>query len=81
MTHFVITLLACVALWQTIAALEVQPAPASIGADVPATYFGPPPSSVQKELIGPYQLLKSGTVDTEQGNVQRPKPKNKLLTV
>ncbi|HEV2067769.1 MAG TPA: hypothetical protein VGR08_13125, partial [Thermomicrobiales bacterium] len=25
---------------------EVQPAPASIGADVPSTYFGPAPSEV-----------------------------------
>ena len=40
-----------------------QPAPAAIGADVPTTYFGPPPSSVQKELVGPYQLLKAGVVD------------------
>ena len=38
---------------------EIQPSPASIGADVPATYFGTAPSTVQKELIGPYQLLLS----------------------
>eukprot|EP00245_Coleochaete_scutata_P001240 TRINITY_DN11521_c0_g1_i1.p1 TRINITY_DN11521_c0_g1~~TRINITY_DN11521_c0_g1_i1.p1 ORF type:complete len:344 (-),score=44.74 TRINITY_DN11521_c0_g1_i1:144-1175(-) len=51
---------------------EIQPAPASIGTDVPATYFGPPPSMVQKELIGPYQLLKSGTVDVEKGTITLP---------
>ncbi|BDP43698.1 hypothetical protein DAETH_36670 (plasmid) [Deinococcus aetherius] len=35
---------------------DVRPAPASIGADVPVTYFGPSPSQVQKELVGPLQL-------------------------
>lgn len=51
---------------------EIQPSPPSVGADVPATYFGPPPSSVQKELIGPYQLLKAGVVDTDAGTVTLP---------
>ncbi len=51
---------------------EIQPAPASIGADVPATYFGTAPSTVQKELIGPYQLLKAGTVDQEAGTLTLP---------
>ncbi|KAJ8901534.1 hypothetical protein NDN08_003743 [Rhodosorus marinus] len=51
---------------------DVQPAPPSIGADVPLTYFGPPPSSVQKELIGPHQLLRSGTVDLDAGTVTLP---------
>jgi hypothetical protein len=34
-----------------------------VGADVPVTYFGPTPSQVQKELVGPVQLLRSGEVD------------------
>ncbi|MEP7294525.1 MAG: hypothetical protein ABI835_22240, partial [Chloroflexota bacterium] len=51
---------------------DVSPAPASIGADVPLTYFGPAPSNVQRELIGPYQLLKSGEVDTETGTITLP---------
>ncbi len=51
---------------------DVAPAPASIGADVPLTYFGPAPSQVQRELIGPYQLLKAGTVDLEAGTVTLP---------
>ena len=38
-------------------AVDVAPAPPSIGAGVPLTYFGPAPSMVQRELIGPYQLL------------------------
>jgi len=44
---------------------NVAPAPPSIGADVPVTYFGPAPSSVNPNLIGPLQLLTAGTVDLE----------------
>ena len=51
---------------------EIQPSPPSIGADVPATYFGTAPSTVQKELIGPYQLLKAGTLDTDAGTITLP---------
>jgi hypothetical protein len=48
------------------------PAPASIGADVPQTYFGPQPSSVKRELVGAYQNLKSGKVDLENGTITLP---------
>ena len=51
---------------------EVHPAPPSIGADVPVTYFGPQPSSVQRELVGEYQNLKSGKVDKEKGTITLP---------
>jgi hypothetical protein len=51
---------------------EIQPAPAAIGADVPATYFGPQPSSVQRELVGEYQTLKSGKIDVEKGTITLP---------
>ena len=57
---------------------EIQPSPASIGADVPATYFGTAPSTVQKELIGPYQLLKAGTLDQEAGTITLPLYKGQL---
>ena len=59
---------------------EIQPSPASIGADVPATYFGPAPSSVQKELIGPYQLLKAGVVDQQAGTITLPLYKGQLAS-
>jgi hypothetical protein len=49
-----------------------QSAPAETGAGVPGTYFGPVPSSVQRELIGPFQLLKSGPVDTANSTVTLP---------
>jgi hypothetical protein len=53
-------------------ALDVAPAPPSIGASVPLTYFGPAPSMVQRELIGPYQLLKAGQVDLNAGTITLP---------
>jgi hypothetical protein len=59
---------------------EIQPAPPSIGSDIPVTYFGPAPSSVQKELIGPYQLLKSGTVDQTKGTVTLPIYKGQMAS-
>ncbi len=49
-----------------------QPPPPSIGADVPLVYFGPPPSQVQPELIGPLLLLKAGKVDQVAGTVTLP---------
>ena len=57
---------------------DVAPAPPSIGADVPLTYFGPAPSDVQKELIGPFQLLKSGSVDLDKGTIELPLYKGRL---
>ncbi|CAN5865080.1 hypothetical protein BH24DEI2_BH24DEI2_02080 [soil metagenome] len=51
---------------------DVAPAPPSVGADVPLTYFGPSPSQVQRELIGPYQLLKSGQLDQDAGTITLP---------
>jgi hypothetical protein len=51
---------------------DVQPSPASIGTDIPVTYFGPPPSSVEPELIGPLQLLTAGKLDDEEGTITLP---------
>ncbi len=51
---------------------DVAPAPPSIGADVPLTYFGPAPSDVQDELIGPHQLLNSGNIDLDAGTITLP---------
>ncbi|MEO7244349.1 MAG: hypothetical protein ABIX12_04290 [Rubrivivax sp.] len=59
---------------------EIQPSPPSIGADVPVTYFGPAPSQVQKELIGPFQLLKAGRLDTDAGTITLPLYKGQLTT-
>ena len=51
---------------------EIQPASPAIGADVPATYFGPQPSQVKRELVGAYQNLKSGKVDLDKGTITLP---------
>jgi hypothetical protein len=51
---------------------EIAPAPPSIGADIPLTYFGPAPSTAQKELIGPLQLLRSGSIDMNESTITLP---------
>src|SRR5216683_5835777 len=48
------------------------PAPASIGASVPLSYFGPPPSDTNRSLVGPVQLLNTGQVDTTNGTITIP---------
>ena len=48
------------------------PAPASTGAAVGLSYFGPPPSTVNPSLVGPVQLLNSGTVDALNGTITLP---------
>lgn len=57
---------------------DAQIAPPSIGADIPLTYFGPAPSEAQKELIGPYELVKAGTYDMEALTVTLPLYKGQL---
>ncbi len=51
---------------------QFPPPPPSVGASVPATYFGPWPSDVKREYVGPYQLLKSGKVDPQAQTVTLP---------
>ena len=51
---------------------DVRPSPPSIGADVPVTYFGPPPSTVNENLVGPNQLLTAGILDEDAGTIELP---------
>jgi hypothetical protein len=51
---------------------EIKPAPGAFGTDVPVTYQGPAPSGVQKELVGPVVLVRSGTYDLDNGTVTLP---------
>ena len=51
---------------------------AATGADVPATYFGPSPSTVQKELVGPLQLLTAGKLDQKAATITLPLYKGKV---
>jgi hypothetical protein len=54
------------------------PAPASTGAAVGLSYFGPSPSTVNPSLVGPVQLLSSGTVDAQNATVTLPLYKGTL---
>src|ERR1700730_7036483 len=54
------------------------PAPPSVGATVPLSYFGPSPSETNQSLVGPVQLLKSGTVDAAHGTITLPLYQGKL---
>src|SRR5690348_6133149 len=51
---------------------NLLPAPPSVGATVDLSYFGPPPSESNPSLVGPVQLLKSGTIDTAKGTITLP---------
>lgn len=55
-----------------------QPPPPSIGSDVSLPYFAPPPSEVQKELIGPYELLKAGSIDMAASTITLPLYKGQM---
>jgi hypothetical protein len=54
------------------------PAPPSVGASVPLTYFGPSPSTTNPSLVGPVQLLNSGPVDAKNGTITLPLYKGRL---
>ena len=49
---------------------EVGPPSPAVGAKIPEGYFGPMPSAIQKELVGPYLLLKAGRVSPDGKTVQ-----------
>jgi hypothetical protein len=51
---------------------NLLPAPASVGATVDLSYFGPPPSESNPSLVGPVQLLRSGVVDSTKGTITLP---------
>lgn len=55
------------------------PAPPSVGATVNLSYFGPPPSSVNRSLVGPVQLLNTGPVDSTTGTITIPLYKGHML--
>jgi hypothetical protein len=59
---------------------NVFPAPASVGASVDISYFGPPPSQNNPSLVGPVQLLKSSQVNVQKGTVTLPLYQGTLAT-
>ena len=50
----------------------VPPAPPSMGANIPLEYFGPMASEVNKKLVGPVQLLRSGTLSRRRTTIELP---------
>ena len=39
---------------------------------MPTSYFGPPPSQIDRQLVGPVQLLRSGKLDRKRGTIRLP---------
>jgi len=60
----------------SLAQVIAPPADPAVGAAVPQSYFGPPPSTSfspgSRYLVGPQQLLKSGTIDRDAGTITLP---------
>ena len=70
-----IGLCSAAALWSQSAegpGCAINPAAPSVGADVPITYFAPPPSVSDPKLVGPLQLLTAGTLDANAGTLRLP---------
>src|SRR4029077_3286939 len=57
---------------------DLFPAPPSVGATVPLSYFGPSPSTTNPSLVGPVQLLNTGKVDAANGTITIPLYKGTL---
>jgi hypothetical protein len=51
---------------------NVFPAASSVGASVPLSYFGPSPSTTNRSLVGPVQLLDTGQIDAAHGTITIP---------
>ncbi len=51
---------------------EIEPPPPSVGTNVPASYFGPFPSQIDRKLVGPVQLLRSGPLDVRHATIEVP---------
>ncbi len=50
----------------------------SVGTDISQSYFGPMPSEVDKNLVGPVQLLRSGTINDDGSAITLPLYKGQL---
>jgi len=68
----VLALASMAALASSAIAQEIEPPPPSVGTNVPASYFGPFPSQIDRKLVGPVQLLRSGTLDIKKATIEIP---------
>ncbi|MBA2700468.1 MAG: hypothetical protein H0U58_02045 [Chloroflexi bacterium] len=55
-----------------ISAADPLPPPSNTGTGIPLTYQGPPPSEIDRNLVGPVKLLRAGTVDQKKMTVTLP---------
>jgi len=53
-------------------AVDPLPPPSNTGTGIPLTYQGPPPSEVDKNLVGPVKLLRAGKVNQARMTVTLP---------
>jgi len=53
---------------------------AATGSTVDPSYFGPPSSSANPSLVGPYQLVNAGKIDFQKGTITLPPYKGSLKT-
>ena len=69
-----VTLAALIAGPNLVSVIAADPLPpdSNIGTGIPLTYQGPPPSEVNKNLVGPVKLLRAGTVDQAKMTVTLP---------
>ena len=51
---------------------SITPPPSATGSNISQNYQGPPPSSFQKELVGPLQLLRAGKVSPDGKSITLP---------
>lgn len=51
---------------------RIDPAAPSVGAEVPLEYFAPFPSTSDPRLVGPVQLMRSGTLNVEAETITLP---------
>jgi len=50
----------------------IPPTSPATGTDVPESYFGPMASEVDRNLVGPVQLLRSGTLSRRRSTIELP---------
>jgi len=75
---FVLTFIVVIGAANVSAQEETKPVSGNIGTTNSVIYNGPFPSETQKELIGPYQLLKAGIVNEENTELTLPLYEGKL---
>jgi hypothetical protein len=65
---------------QTNTAADNSPPPSSIGTNIEQSYQGPFPSQIDRELVGPVQLLRSGEIDHDAGTITIPLYKGQVAS-